>query len=126
FDDSFQAHSLRESKGAAEPHIQVDKVEPRAGVAADERSVHSRSGGGALDGGRPSRDVERQGRVILDHGAQLKAMANVLPNVFGRICGSLCRAIEDKPIALVVVGPSIVLPDVVVINRRAEEELSDI
>src|SRR6185436_18906395 len=119
------AHSLRESESAAESCIEIDKVEARPGVAVDERSVHGRPGVGALDGGCPSGDVERQCGVILQHGAQLKAVAEMFPNILGVVCGGLCRAVEDETVSLVVVRASIVLPDVVVIDRRAEEKLPD-
>jgi hypothetical protein len=31
-------------------------------------------------------------------------------------------AVEDQPMPLIIVGPSIVLPDIEIIDRRAEEE----
>jgi hypothetical protein len=38
-EDSFHTHSFRESESAAEPGIQINKVEARAGVAADNAKL---------------------------------------------------------------------------------------
>src|SRR3981189_1144407 len=40
--------------------------------------------------------------------------------------GRTDRAVEDQAMPLVVVGPSVILPDVVVVDRRAEEEFTHI
>ena len=36
------------------------------------------------------------------------------------------RAVENQPVPLIVIGAAVVLPDVEIIDQRAEEELADI
>ena len=61
----------------------------------------------------PERDVERRRRVGLHHAAELEAAA-------------LRRAVDDQPMALVVVGASPVLREIGRIDRRAEEDFADV
>src|SRR3989442_806742 len=112
--DSFQAQALGDREGAAEPGAHAEIVVADSGVAADERSVHRGTGGGALDGGKSGSNVEGQRGVILQHAAQLKAMTQVDGGV------------EDGTMPLVVIGPSVVLPEVVGVDGRIEEGLTHI
>src|SRR5205823_2220974 len=109
-----------------EPRAQAEIVIADPRVAADERAVHNRPAGGALDGGDSGSDVERQGRVILEHAAQLKAMTDPLPDRIRRARGGMDTAVENDAVALVVIAPAIVPPDVVKIDGRAKEKLTHI
>src|SRR5437867_2535207 len=89
----------------AQPSTHAEKVVADSGIAADERSVHYRPASGTLDGRYPGRNVQRQRRVILQHSAELKPVAD------------MDGAIKNDAVALIVIGPSIVLPDIEIVDR---------
>ena len=79
----------------------------------------------ALNRGHAGGDVERQRRVVLQHAAQLEAVAR-RSRASGARHRRVDRAVEHEAMPLVVVGAAVVPPDVRIVDRRAEEELADV
>ena len=58
--------------------------------------------------------------------SELKAVADSLPQIVWRSRRRLDRAVENEAMPLIVVRPSVVLPDVEIVDRGAEEELAHV
>ena len=124
FQRCLEANVLTRFHGAAESSVYVEEIETAAGVSTDEGSIDHRPGGRALHSCGPSRNIEGQCRVILQHRAQLKPVADRLPDGVRRSGRRLDDTVKDEPVTLVIIRPSIVLPDLEIVDRRTEEEFS--
>src|SRR5689334_19017223 len=78
FGQCLEANSLRQLEGAAQPCAHAEKIKPVPYIPVDEDSVHGRPRSRALDGLGPGSDVERERRIVLEHRAQLEAVADFL------------------------------------------------
>src|SRR5262249_38998755 len=98
----------------------------RAGVAPDEGAIDDGAASGSLNGGDTGSDVERQGGVVLQHGAPLEASSDALPGIAGRSARGVNRAIDDKAMPLIVITAAVVPPDVEEVDGRTEEEFAHV
>src|ERR1700694_4502603 len=117
FGNTFQSEALRDRERSAQPQVHVEEIEAGSRVAANERPVDSRTGGGPLDRSGTGGDVERQCRVVLQHAAQLEAVAEALPRRAGLVHRRMNRAVENQAMSLVVVRTPVVLPDIEIVDR---------
>src|SRR5947209_18632363 len=118
----FQPPALGKRERPAETCAHREEVKAVSGVACDEGSIRQRwTGAGALNRIRARGDVERQRRIVLQDAAQLKSVGNVLPGRIGLTGWRVDRAIENQPVPLVVIGPSVVTPNIEIVDWRAEE-----
>ena len=62
----------------------------------------------------------------MEHGAELEIMSDMIPNAVRLSGGRMYVAVQNKALALVVIGSAVVLPNVEIVDRRAEKEFSDI
>ncbi len=82
--DSFHPRALCNSERAAQPRTQAEEIVSDSSVAVDEYPVHRGARRGALERGGSGSDIERQGRVVLQHATQLKAVTDALPSAVRR------------------------------------------
>src|SRR5881398_1130589 len=108
-------------EGAAKPGAEAEEVVADSAIAADKCAVHGGASGRALYRVHSGSDVQRQSRVVLQHAAQLKAMTDLLPDGACGLHRGMDGAVEHDAVALIVIGAPVVLPDVVLVDRRAEE-----
>jgi len=120
----FQPQAFSEQDGPAETCTNAEEVISNSGIAADERSVHYWARCGALNGIDAGGNVQGQGRVILQHAAQLKAVTNEFPGGFRRSYRGMDGTVEDHAMTLVVIRPSIIPPDVEVVDGGAKEKVT--
>lgn len=126
FSQRLHPQPLPELERAADACAQAEEVEAGSRVAIDEYTIDGRARGRALNGVGASGDVERQGRVILQEAGQLKAVAEPFPGGVRGAHRRMNRAVENEAMALVIVGAAVILPDVEVVNGRAEEEFAHV
>jgi hypothetical protein len=126
FGQGFQAQPFRKLKTAAQAATDAQEIESGSGVAVDEHAIDGGTSGSALNGVRAGRDIERQRRVVLQEAARLEAVTDSLPSGIPLRQGRMDRAVENQAVALIVVGTAVVLPDVEIVDGRAEEELADV
>src|SRR5438105_6787418 len=79
FEQGFDLCASDGSKRSAQARIDAEEIGTRPRVPLDERAVDERTTGGPLNRRHAGCDVEWQGRVVLEHAAQLKAVRHALP-----------------------------------------------
>ena len=73
FQHRFHSEVFTHPKCPAQSCIDVEEVETRSCIAANECSIDRRPRRGPLNRGRSRRDVERQRRVVLDHALRAES-----------------------------------------------------
>jgi hypothetical protein len=122
--DSLHLPAFRELESTAKPCAHTEEIVADSHISTDESPVHNWPGGSALDCGESGGDVQGQGRIILQHTAQLEAMTDPFPGCIRCLHRGTDRAVKDDSMPLVVVGPSVVLPDVEVVDRSDKKKNS--
>lgn len=120
----LQPDSFGQEETAAEPCVQAEKIESVACVAIDENAVYGWARARALDRVRSCRDVEWQRRIILKHRCKLESVADMLPRGISPAGRGVDRSVEHQPVALIVIGSAVVLPNIELVDRAAEKEFA--
>ena len=114
FSDTFQPQSLGQHKAPAQTSIYDEAIEAHCCIALHERPVYQGPTSCPLHRRHSGRRVQWQRRVVLHHAGQLKAG------------GQLEGPGGYQAMALVIIGPTPVAPDITGVNRAAEEELAHV
>ena len=142
FGDALKAEAFAEGEGAAETGVHVEAGEAdcrrcgrswfraerwrRLAALGVRTKPAGRDAGRGLDAVLSGGDVEGERGVVLEYSAELEAMGELAEQGRALVQGSVQGAVDDDAVALVVVGEAAVFAEVVVVDRRGEEELADV